>query len=468
MAGSARSHSATRFLLELDGQLAAMLTDAEGGDLFADVIPEPPSGGRIKKHLGPVRCEPITIGFAAGMGKPLFEWIAGALAGKEATHDGALVFLDYSSTAQARLEFTAARITDIVLPEYSGTGKEQTRWEVVLQPETARLSRASVGTFHPIAASKAAKSWLACNFQVSISGLESACSKVSAVDSIRVHIPAEPGTAPDIGNLVITVANTVLQAFEDWHKDFVVDGNNADEFERTASIVQRSVDLKETLSSVVLQNVGIVRVSPVRAEGKAEVVARSRIELYVEAVELASAVLASLAPSPTPPKDAASQGATDEPYPRGAELAARLRSTEKGFRVVDDRPPRQREGEAAGEAWARRMASLDELESVAALAGDWTELRLPEDHSLVRALADSGALVADAGPVELARDEYVAALVAGATRVYQEALPHLEGSGDDGVADQAADEQLASARASLSNVLKTRDDSANGVIEHLR
>ena len=65
-----RTYSATRVLLELSGEVAASLTDAEGGELFADVIPEP-GGGRIKKHLGPVRCAPITIGFGAGMGKPL-------------------------------------------------------------------------------------------------------------------------------------------------------------------------------------------------------------------------------------------------------------------------------------------------------------------------------------------------------------------------------------------------------------
>jgi hypothetical protein len=467
MAGNGRSYSATRFLLELDGQLAATLSDAEGGELFADVISEPPSGGRVKKHLGPVRCAPVTIAFAAGMGKPLFEWISAALAGKEATHDGALVFLDYRSTAQARLEFTAARITDVVTPAYIATSKEPTRWEVVLEPQTAKLSRATLGTFHPIQASKAAKSWLACNFQLAISGLESACQKVSAVESIRVHVPAEPGTAPNVGNLAITVSNTALEPFETWHEDFVVKGNNGDEFERSATILQRSVDLKDTLCAVALQNVGIIRILPDRAEGTSDVVARSRIELYVEAVELASAALASFTAPPT--KDVATQGETDVPYPRGAELAARLRSTEKGFRVVDDRPPRQREGDEAGEAWARRTASLEELESIAALSGEWTELRLSEDHSLGRTLAESGALVADAGAVELTRDEYVEALVAGATRVYREALPHLErGGGENGITAQAADERLAATGAALSGVLRTRDDAANGVIERIR
>ena len=139
-----------------------------------------------------------------------------------------------------------------------------------------------------------------------------------------------------------------------------------------------------------------------------------------------------------------------------------------GFRVVDDLPPRQREGEAAGERWARGTASLEELASIAALAGDWTEVRLSEDHSLARELAASGVLVADPGSVELARDEYVEALIAAATRVFQEALPYLEGGGEGPITTQTAEERLAAAGTAASNLVKTRDDAANAVIEHLR
>jgi hypothetical protein len=468
-ANAGRTYSATRVLLELNGELAASLTDAEGGELFADVVPEPPSGGRIKKHLGPVRCTPITIGFGAGMGKPLFEWLVAALAGKQEAHDGALIFLDYKSTATGRLNFSAARITDILLPTYAATSKQPTRWEVVLQPEAAKLSHDSLGSFHPSPAGKGSKSWLATNFAFSISGLENACAKVSEVESIRVRFPPELDATPDVGNVAITISSTALQPFQTWHEDFVVAGHNGDEFERTGSILQRSPDLKQTLCSVALKNVGIVRITPDRVEGTTDVVARSRIELYLEEVELTAAVLASFAEQPKPADEAGpTAGSTGERLLRGAELAARLRSTDARFRVVDDRPPRQREGDAAGDEWARRAASLAELESIAALPGDWTELRLPVGHSLARELAASGVLVADPGAVELTRDEYVDALVGAATRVYREALPHLEGGEAAGVNAQAAEERLASTTAAASNLAKRHDDAVDAVIDHIR
>ena len=458
-----RTYSATRVLLELDGQVAASLADVEGGELFADVISEPPSGGRVKKHLGEVRCAPITIGFGAGMGKPLFEWIAAALIGKQMTHDGALVFLDYKSTATSRLEFTAAGITDIVTPAYAATSKQQTRWEVVLQPESAKISHASLGSIQPSQPAKSQKNWLGTNFSFSLSGLETSCAKVMAVEPIHIGFPPKLDGAPDVGNVAVTVSNVALKPFQDWHTNFVTAGLNSDEYELAGSIVQRSVDLKETLCSIGLENVGIVRITPDRVEGATDVVARSRIELYAEAVKLNAAALATFAE--TKPSGGAGP-TTDQRIIRGADLAARLRSTNV-FRVVDDQPPRQREGEAAGEAWARRTASLDELASIAALAGDWTELRLSEDHSLAAELAATGELVADPGPVELTRDEYVDGLVAGASRVFREALPYLEAGEDAGITPQGAEERLSTASAAASNMLKKRDDVAEAVIDHL-
>ena len=93
---------------------------------------------------------------------------------------------------------------------------------------------------------------------------------------------------------------------------------------------------------------------------------------------------------------------------------------------------------------------------------------MSEDHSLARELAASGVLVADPARVELARDEYVEALIAAATRVFQEALPYLEGGGDAPISTQTADERLAAGSTAASNVAKTRDDAASAVIEHLR
>jgi hypothetical protein len=460
-----RTYSGTRVLLELEGEIAASLTDAEGGETYADIVSEPPSGGRVKKHLGQVRSAPIRIGFAAGMGKPLFEWLRASLAGKHVTHDGALIFLDYKSTATSRLEFKAARIAEILLPAYGALSKEPTRWDVILQPETASVSHAPLGTLYPVPAAKSAKAWLGSNFSLSLSGLEAACTRVSAVESLRIRFTPEADAPPDVGNLLITVSNVDVQAFAAWHDDFVVAGNNGEKFERSGSIVQRSADLKDTLCSIGLENVGIVRISPERTEGAKDVVARSRIELYLEAITLQSAVLASFAPVKPAGETAPSE--TVEPAgPRGAELAARLRSTQDAFRTVDDRPPRMREGVAAGEAWARSVASLEELESMVALSDEWTGLRLPDDHSLVRRLEAKGQLVAEPGIVELTRDDYIEGLVAGAGAVYREAIPYL--AAGDSAAGQQAEAQFAAAGSAASNIQKQRDDAANVLIDRLR
>lgn len=354
-----RVYTATRFLLELNGELAGSLSGVEGGEIYADVVTEPPAAGRVKKHLGTVRYAPITIAFGSGMGKGLFDWVAGSLAGQRPTRDGALIFLDYLSMETARLEFTGARISDIALPRYDAAVKDASRWEVVFHAEAAALSYASLGTYHPAPAVKGLqKPWLACNFSFSIGGLEAACAKVTKVGPIRVHQPPDIDAAPEVDSFEIVVSNADLQAFQAWHQDFVVVGHSADEFERSGKIVQLSPSLQEALCKIELLNVGIVRITPERLEDSAQVVSRWRVELYVEALELVTAVLTSLTPVPESAEeyDATSGRAGTQRAFRDADLADRLLSTPALPCMSEYGSPRRGEGVLAGEVWARTTA----------------------------------------------------------------------------------------------------------------
>lgn len=504
-----RAYTATRFVLELNGRPAGSLSAVEGGEAYADVVLETPAvDGRTKKHLGTVRYEPVKITVGVGMGQRLYNWLQGTLAGEQPERDGAIVFLDYQGKESSRLEFDGARISDIELPLLDPSDKGPAELTVTFHSKSTVRSSASAGSVYAGAGAGATKglggkqkAWSVNSFRFRISGLEDACKKVAKVESLAVHQPEALGSPPQPGSLSIVVPSAFVQPFQAWHEDFVIKGNNADEMERKAQLVLLSQNQKEELLTVNLENVGIVRITQERQESKAEVVSRSSIELYVEAVELADAVLADMEPEERA-EDARAEretlglAETLRELARGRErsreepVAERLAATAAAAESVDAGGSTLRsDGVAAGEEWARRTASLSELRSLAELeAGDWTDLRLADDHSLTDELRAAGSLSADAGPVDLARDDFVEGLVAGAAGVYREVLPAVlerQDLGaaaaipsldlDDGGGAQAAavDLQMILQEQQqvlhiLSNISKTLHETAQATIRSLR
>ncbi len=410
------------------------MSAAEGGQAFADVLSDPPNGGATNKHLGPVRYAPVSISFGSALADRLLDWITRALAGEQPERDGAIVFLDYRANEVYRLEFTGARISDIELPRFDAEAKETTEWTVVFQPTTTSASYRSAGRQHQAATARGKeKKWLAASFRLNISGLESATAHVHAVEPIIVH--QEEGAPVRVGNLLITVNNAALPAFVAWHEEFVIKGNNTDDKERSGTLVQLAPNLKDDLFTIDLQHIGIVRITPTRAESTSRaVVSRSTIELYLEEVGLTDMSLPAPvppAPSPAPPPPAPEAIGAPAPEMRApAVVAERLLRTTNMPRLSELEPRARLEGTDAGERWAATTASLSELESLVNPGHrDWTELRLAGDHSLVDFLRSTGVLDGTGGPVDLSRDDFVDGLVAGAERVFREAQPHLGGAG---------------------------------------
>ena len=292
------TYSAATTVLELDGEYAATLREAEGGQAFADVLSDPPNGAATNKHLGPVRYAPVSISFGSALADRLLDWITRSLAGEQPERDGALVFLDLRGNEAYRLEFTGARISDIELPRFDAAETRQnTEWTVVFQPTTTSASYRFAGRQYQAAAGRREKQWLAASFRLNISGLESASAHVYSVEPIVVQ--QEEGAPLRVGNLLITVNNAALPAFVAWHEDFVVKGNNSDDKERSGTLVQLAPNLKDDLFTIDLRRIGIVRISPAsESESTARgVVGRSTVELYLEEVGLTDVSL----PAPAPP-----------------------------------------------------------------------------------------------------------------------------------------------------------------------
>jgi hypothetical protein len=473
-----RGYSSGTFAVELQGKAAGFVRSVEGGEAFGTVVTSPAGvDGIVKKEIGRVDFEPITITFGVGMAPELYAWIAEMVERRQTPRDGAICFLNYNFTEVERLEWKNGVITEVVFPAADGSSKDAAVMAVTITAESTALS-SSGGKAKSGFSTKAKKQWMASNFRFSVSGLEAASSKVRKVSSFRITQAVKSAEAVgaerlaerqlgtvEVSNLGVTVALASAKPWLDWVNDVLVKGNTGDEAERTATLEYLDQTGKNVVFTINLDHVGPVRVERQMSSDKLDVVADVQLELYVESatfeIEADSAGdVVNAQPSaeaPIPPAsepaprsasaandlrggiltDAESVGEVERalrvlraaPQTRKPELvAARLKATTARAAPAVTQRPQRTEGESLGERWASEQASLLELQQIGELeGGEWSGIRLAEDHSLVAQLQKAGVIPPGGeGPLQLIRDDFVEGVVAGAARVFRAVQTHLK------------------------------------------
>jgi hypothetical protein len=138
------------------------------------------------------------------------------------------------------------------------------------------------------------KVWLTSNFRLQIDGID--CAKVARIEPFTVRRPIEiarsHGTrtlkagAVDFPSLRVTVSAAAAETWVDWHKTFVVDGENADSFEKSGSIALLAPDLATELARIELHGVGIYRLSMDPPELGVATIPRLTADIYCEQMAL--------------------------------------------------------------------------------------------------------------------------------------------------------------------------------------
>jgi phage tail-like protein len=290
----ARGFAAGRFAFELDGTQAGWLESASGGDAEGDVVQEQPGADHVvRKHLGSVRYSDVVLEAGAGMEKAFYEWIGASLAHTYQRKDGAVVSVDQNLKEVARLAFFNALITEVTFPALDAASKDPAALTVTVAPEYARTNKGSGAKVSGSQGAKAQKKWLPSNFRLQIDGVD--CKKVNAIEALTIKqkvVESPVGETRDyvkeparleIGDLVVTVAESGATDFIAWHDDFVVKGNNGEAAEKTGKLELLTPDLKTALFTLDFAGLGIfkLRREP-QAGGGGDSVARLRASIYCE------------------------------------------------------------------------------------------------------------------------------------------------------------------------------------------
>jgi T4-like virus tail tube protein gp19 len=290
-----QSTSGVRVALELDGTVT-LLKAAEGGNAFADVVLEPPTGDGVqRKRAGFVKFDDLVLQLPFVLSQPLASWINGTLAKAPSARNGALVYLNYDGNELKRLEFFNAVMTEVTLPALDVAARDPVYLTIRLAPESTRL----VGPAAKAIAVASLKSAVVLPnaFRLNIQGLEGASpwiSKVGALTAKRALVPGDAGqklkerqfAALDCSLLTITVAESNAGLFYAWFNDFAVNGNNAPGTERAGRLEWLAGTAKVVAAFADLSNLGIVRYALVPIASGADTIASVQVDMYCESFSL--------------------------------------------------------------------------------------------------------------------------------------------------------------------------------------
>jgi phage tail-like protein len=291
-----RGYVAGKFGVELDGIMAGWVNSAEGGTPSSDVVLEKVGPDHIvKKHIAGVKYDDITFVCGTGMSRAFYEWMKASFDHNYQRKDGAIIHADYDYHEIERLDFFKALITEIGFPACDAASKDAAKMTIKCAPEYTKLvSKAGssiAGNKYSIGKGQQ-KKWSPANFRLRIDGLD--CTRVAKIEALTVKqkvvdnpigelrgFQREPAHL-EVPNLVVTVPTSHTQGFNHWLQDFVVNGNNGDDKEKTGTLEFLTPDLKDALFTITFEHLGIFKLTNEKSEAASENIRRAKIEMYCE------------------------------------------------------------------------------------------------------------------------------------------------------------------------------------------
>jgi hypothetical protein len=288
-----RTSAATGFAFILDGsKTVGYLKSFSGGAVSADVIHEAIGpDGFAKKHIGPPRYQEFTVQVDMSMTNDLYDWINASWQLRRQRKSGAVVAHDFNYQARSRREFFSALITEVGFPACDAVSKDPSYLTVKFAPEYTRYAKASGKIAATV--SKTQKVWLPSNFRLTIDGLD--CSRVTKIDgfSVTQRNNGIEASGLEFPNLTVWLPEALAETWLAWHENFVVNGANSDDQEKSGTLEFLAPDLKETLLTISFGNVGIFNLN-VSGAASGDQAATVSAEIYCERMELLPGKVAAM------------------------------------------------------------------------------------------------------------------------------------------------------------------------------
>ena len=284
---SGRSYATGTVVLQAEGVSLGRLKSASCGAVSADVARVAAVETKVPvdaKQIGPAKYESCELTFGWSMDKSLFTWISDALASKAAPKNLTLSYLDFNYVEKSRLDLDQAAITKVEMPALDAGNNIPVYVTLTVAPQSI-LAAAGSGATVQVPPTSSSKSQLGSNFRFDYGG--SPLTKVTKVESWSFEV--DPATQKALlGEVGITVNETDprMASLSSSFKKFLIDGENGDKSETTASIVLLNSTLTAANATVAFTGVGWAAGELVGATSADNSIAKRRYSFYMESATL--------------------------------------------------------------------------------------------------------------------------------------------------------------------------------------
>ena len=294
-----RSFVGRYFELVLDGsESAGFVASVDYGGIKGELLAQPVGGAPLKvKHVHNPTVEPVTVKMGLSMSKDVFDWIERSWKGECVRKNGSIITYDHDLKQVYEYQFYDALILEMTVPTLDASSKDPFYITLKFQAERAEHKWGAGGRSAGSRLPTRQKIITPSNFILEIEGMT--IDRVSKIDQFVVKQNVKPlscgadwmyqiePTSLEYPNLTATLSIVNSAEFINWHKDFVIDGNNGPEKEKTGAIVMLAQDMSTELMTVTLKQMGICNLALEKADaGGADAFARVKVDLYCEEMEL--------------------------------------------------------------------------------------------------------------------------------------------------------------------------------------
>ena len=293
-----RSYSAGRFALSIEGLQAGFIKKFSGAQYKGEVATHKlGTSFYAKKHLATISAEAATFEIAAGMGKPMWEWIKASMDRGFIQKNMELLACNFNHEVESVRALNDCYIEEISLPALDGSSKDAAYLTVKVVPTTIRFEK---GTGAQIQGEENLKSkdFLCSNFKISVGDLP--CDRIAKCGAIKwnqkivkdevgaFREPMREPAALEVGDIELDISPADIEAWQAWHKSFVIDGICSDGDELSGSITLLGPDMKTELLTIDLLHLGITELAAADVEASKEEIARFKVKMYCEEIRINS------------------------------------------------------------------------------------------------------------------------------------------------------------------------------------
>ena len=290
-----RTATPIKILLELDGKPAGFLSSVEGGNPFADILPQQLGADAFQRKLpGPVRYEDLIIGVPLNTdSKPLAAWITESLTKPPAMRNGAILYADFNMMVRKRLEFAGGVLSEITVSSADAASKTAPLLVLRITPQTTHFVSGTGSAQSPLGTKQ--NIVLASNFRFNVQGLEAACKRIARVSPLVTRRFTPPASGEQrlpqaaLGpwnNALVSIFLPEVDAgpFYTWFEKTIMKGGTVDK--RAGLLEWLDATLQNVVATVQLGGLGIVRYAPEPTKVNAETIALVQIDMYCETMNL--------------------------------------------------------------------------------------------------------------------------------------------------------------------------------------